>query len=186
VYYPLLGGGILNDIVSAIVNIGKFFMVVFQFIAWIGKLIAWIFMLIPWLVTSFNPITILSDFKTTIILITNSIVLAPVQIIFNTVKSVCNKFFSGVIGTFWGWDTKLETGDDYSSNYYRKNLKNRKCYVKDENVPFSVILGTIFCPPIGVFMELGITGWFHILVTFILMLAYYIPGLLYALMIIYN
>jgi uncharacterized membrane protein YqaE (UPF0057 family) len=52
-------------------------------------------------------------------------------------------------------------------------------------VPFSIILGTIICPPIGVFMDVGLTGWFNIFICMLLTLMFYVPGLVYALLIIY-
>ena len=53
-------------------------------------------------------------------------------------------------------------------------------------MPFSVLLGTIVCPPLGVFMEYGFTGWFNILICLALTLLFYFPGLFYALLIIYS
>ncbi len=75
-----------------------------------------------------------------------------------------------------------------NSNYFKgiNRKKGKKCYLTNDNtVPFSILLGTILCPPIGVFMNLGITGWFNILICGILTLLYYIPGLFYALLVIY-
>ena len=72
--------------------------------------------------------------------------------------------------------------------YFRKinRSKGKKCYLTNTNtVPFSVILGTILCPPIGVFMDMGITGWLNILICILLTLLFYIPGLVYALLVIY-
>ena len=91
-----------------------------------------------------------------------------------------------MFGSFWGWDNKAETSNDYKSKYYKGKGNQKKCYASDGKIPFSVLLGTIFCPPIGVFMELGLTGWFHILLATLLTFAYYVPGLLYALLVIYN
>ena len=105
---------------------------------------------------------------------------------YQVLSNGCNKFFGGVFGSFWGWDTNTESPGDYESEYYKKTHKNKKCYVQNQKTPFSVILGTIFCPPVGVFMELRLSGWFHILLATLLTFAYYILGLLYALLVIYN
>ena len=150
------------------------------------KFIAWLFQAVYWAAEILNPINLITDFTKSIIAISNAIILAPIQAIVGFIKLSCNKFFGGIFGSFWGWDNKAETPNDYKSKYYNKTQINKKCYVQIEKVPFSVILGTIFCPPIGVFMTYGLTGWFHILLSTLLTFVYYIPGLLYALMIIYN
>ena len=68
-----------------------------------------------------------------------------------------------------------------------KLLKRNKCYLTNNGkVPFSILLGTILCPPLGVFMDLGATGWLNIVLCVILTFMFYIPGLLYALFIIYS
>ena len=62
----------------------------------------------------------------------------------------------------------------------------KKCYkTADGTIPFTVIISTILCPPIGVFMEYGITGWFNILICALLTLMFYFPGLIYALILLY-
>ena len=42
---------------------------------------------------------------------------------------------------------------------------------------------TMLCPPAGVFMAYGITGWVQIIICCVLSLLYYIPGLIYALIV---
>ena len=89
----------------------------------------------------------------------------------------------------WGWDQSSLTQSDKDSNYFKKMHKNRnrKCYLTNTNtIPFSIILGTILCPPIGVFMDMGLSGWFYILICILLTLLFYFPGLIYALLIIYS
>ena len=89
---------------------------------------------------------------------------------------------------FWGWDQSGLTKKDRESNYFQKLNKNKgkKCYLTNSNtVPFSVVLGTRVCPPRGVFMDMGLTGWLNIIVCILLTLLFYIPGLVYALLVIY-
>ena len=45
------------------------------------------------------------------------------------------------------------------------------------------MIATIICPPLGVFMSFGLSGWVKIIICSILSLIYYIPGLVYALLI---
>jgi uncharacterized membrane protein YqaE (UPF0057 family) len=52
-------------------------------------------------------------------------------------------------------------------------------------LPISIIMSTIFLPPLGLFMELGFKGWLNIAICAVLTLFYYFPGLIYALIILY-
>ena len=52
-------------------------------------------------------------------------------------------------------------------------------------LPISIIITTIFLPPLGLFMELGFKGWLNIAICALLTLFFYFPGLLYALIILY-
>ena len=186
IYFPLRGGNVLGTLISCIINIGKFFFIVLQFIQWIFKFIAWLFQAAYWAIQILSPANLIGDITNTIKTVANQIVLAPIQAIVGFMKLGCNKFFGVIFGSFWGWDNAKESQNDYESEHYKKTRKNMKCYVQNQKTPFSVILGTIFCPPVGVFMELGLSGWFHILLATLLTFAYYIPGLLYALLVIYN
>ena len=56
---------------------------------------------------------------------------------------------------------------------------------RDGKIPFNVIIGTIICPPLGVFMEYGLSGWINILTCILLCLFLYFPGLIYALICLY-
>ena len=65
-------------------------------------------------------------------------------------------------------------------------MGDKKCYkTPDGTVPFSVVIATILCPPVGVFMEYGLMGWFNILIAALLTLMFYFPGLIYSLIILY-
>ena len=108
--------------------------------------------------------------------------------IFIALTSKIINTFGGWMQGFWGWDQSSLTKNDKNSNYFKSidKSKGSKCYLTDTNtVPFSVILGTVLCPPIGVFMELGLAGWLNIVICGLLTLLFYLPGLCYALLIIY-
>ena len=46
-----------------------------------------------------------------------------------------------------------------------------------------VLLITILCPPLGLFLKMGVAGWFHVIICSILTVyAYYFPGLMYCLL----
>ena len=62
-----------------------------------------------------------------------------------------------------------------------------KCFsVDDDKVPFTVIIATIFMPPLGVFMRFGLSYWINIVISIGLTMIYYLPGLIYALLLIFN
>ena len=58
-----------------------------------------------------------------------------------------------------------------------------RCYKEIGANGFMNIIAIIICPPLGVFMAYGLSGWFKILICCCLTLFYYIPGLFYALLI---
>ena len=198
IHYPLFGGNALGDLISSIGDIGKFFLLLVQIIVWFGKAIAWFGQFLYWVIfVLLNPTNLINDFGNTMLIIVNSILLAPIQLISAISRTLFNRFFKPVFGGFWGWDNDLvnATQNDMKSKYFKDQYgksngdtcKGYKCYAQsDGKIPFSVIVGTILCPPIGVFMEMGFAGWFHILMALLLTLIYYIPGLLYALLIIYS
>jgi uncharacterized membrane protein YqaE (UPF0057 family) len=112
----------------------------------------------------------------------------PIDIITSIIAFFMNAI-GGWMTTIWGWDQSNLTKRDKESNYFRKmdRTKGKKCYLTNSNtVPFSILLGTIICPPIGVFMDMGLTGWFNILICILLTLMFYVPGLFYALVVIYS
>jgi uncharacterized membrane protein YqaE (UPF0057 family) len=186
IYCPLHGGGnIISDIINCVMNIGKFFVILIQMIEWLGKMIAWVFKTIGVLMHILNPANVFGDIANTAMLIANAVVLAPIQAVFAFIKMICNKIFGNIFGIFWGWDS-TRTADDVGAAYFKEPETHKKCYTHSGNIPFSILLATVFCPPIGVFMEYGITGWFHILLATGLTCIYYFPGLLYALLIIYT
>jgi uncharacterized membrane protein YqaE (UPF0057 family) len=75
---------------------------------------------------------------------------------------------------------------DRQNAHFQGKCAGKKCYAApDGTVPFPVIISTILCPPVGVFMEYGLTGWFQIFICSLLTLMFYFPGLLYALILIY-
>lgn len=89
-----------------------------------------------------------------------------------------------------GWDNVPDPNevDDTSSDFFNKYIacRGKKCYVtEDGTIPAPVIIATILFPPMGVFMEYGATSWLQLIITTLLTVAFYIPGLLYALVLLY-
>ena len=182
----IVGGSIL-DAFASIIQIGEFFLLIIDLVVWFVKFIAWLIFFIIWLL-KFLFVDMIVDFYNSIVLIVITIFSIPLQILM-----ACAAFFvnsiGGAMSSIFGWDQSNLTYNDRNSKYFQEidRLKGKKCYLTNDNkVPFSILLGTILCPPLGVFMDLGATGWFNILICVLLTILFYFPGLIYALMIIYS
>jgi uncharacterized membrane protein YqaE (UPF0057 family) len=182
-------GGGLSGLFDAIIQIGEFFIMIYKIIKWLGLFLYWYLKFVLWLLTDFlNPKNIIKEFTNTMLIILVSICRIPFDILLGLFGLSVN-IVGGWMQGFWGWDQSSLTQKDRESNYFKKinKISGNKCYLTNTNtIPFSIILGTILCPPIGVFMDLGITGWFNILICILLTLLLYVPGLIYALLIIYS
>lgn len=184
---PRIRGGGFFDMFKSIIQIGKFFIMLIDIIIWFVKFIAWFVFFLGWLF-KFLVYDLLTDFYHSIILIVVSICKFPIDV-FTAFSAFVLNAVGGWMSSIWGWDQSSLSPADRASNYFRSydRTKGKKCYLTNSNkVPFSILLGTIICPPMGVFMDLGISGWFNIFICMILTLLYYIPGLIYALLVIYS
>ena len=184
---PRLKGGGFFDIFKSIIQIGKVFLFFGDVIYWLLRFIGWFVFFIVWLL-KFMLVDLLLDLCNSILVIVVMIFQIPIDIITAIIAFFMNAI-GGWMTTIWGWDQSNLTKKDKESNYFRKmdRTKGKKCYLTNSNtVPFSILLGTIICPPIGVFMDMGLTGWFNILICILLTLMFYVPGLFYALIVIYS
>lgn len=183
------GGGGLGSLIDAIIQIGQVFLMLYKFLKWLAKFLYWYLRFVLWLLTDFlNPKNFVKEFTNTMFIILVSVCRIPFDVLLGLFGLSIN-VVGGWMQGFWGWDQSNLTQRDRESNYFKKMTKygTNKCYLTNTNtIPFSIILGTIVCPPIGVFMDLGITGWLNILICIFLTLLFYVPGLLYALFIIYS
>ena len=185
--YPRMRGGGVLDMFASIIQIGKVFFFLLDVILWLIKFIAWFIMFII-AVIKFMLVDLIFDFYNSIVLIVVTICKLPIDILGGLFAWVMNGI-GGWMTTIWGWDQSNLTKQDKNSKYFKgiDRNKGRKCYLTNNNkVPFSILLGTILCPPMGVFMDMGATGWVNILICVILTLMFYIPGLAYALLVIYS
>ena len=180
------GGDGLIGMFSSIIQIGKVFIFLIDLIMWILKFIVWFIFFVGWLI-KFLTVDLVTDFTNGMLLIIISIFKIPFDLIISLVAYFTNSI-GGWMTSIWGWDQSNLTKNDKQSNYFKSMDRNKgkKCYLTNSNtVPFSILLGTILCPPLGVFMNLGVSGWFNILICILLTLLFYIPGLYYALIVIY-
>ena len=197
----LRGGGIGDDILNGILsvfdamlspilgpltNIANVFIFLIELIIWFGKILIWGVQFIIFMLEA--ALEVPKDFLGTLLAITSSLLLAIPQTLVAIAKAGSGLFVKYVVNGFWGWDKVPNNADDYKGEYWSgRRGKNGKCYASaNGKVPFSVLMGTILMPPIGVFMTEGLTGWFHIFICSLLTLAFYFPGLLYGLMIVYS
>lgn len=129
----------------------------------------------------------MTDFWNSILLILITLINAFFGVFMGLAGAVVNQIGQWFQG-FWGWDMSSLTKRDKQSRYFKgiNTKKGKKCYLTNNGrVPFSILLGTILCPPIGVFMDLGMTGWMNIFICTLLTVLFYLPGLFYALLVIY-
>jgi uncharacterized membrane protein YqaE (UPF0057 family) len=180
---------IFSVIFKPIGAIGNVFIFLLQLIIWLIKFIYWFLFFIAWLFSDLlNPVKLISDFWNSIVLIIVTIFSTVMNVLMGIAAVITNSV-GGWMQGFWGWDQSGLTKNDKNSNYFKgiDRVKGKKCYLTNNNtVPFSVLLGTILCPPIGVFMDMGLTGWFNIFICTILTVLFYVPGLFYALLVIYS
>ena len=185
----LHGGAGILDMFFSIIDIANFFLKLGDIISWFFKFVWWLIKFTWWFFTDLlDPRKLMSEFYNSLITIIIAICRLPFDVGMGFISMFVN-LFGGWMQGFWGWDQSSLTKNDRDSNYFRtmNRRKNSKCYLTNtDTVPFSIILGTILCPPIGVFMEMGLTGWLNILICILLTLLFYVPGLIYALVIIYS
>lgn len=154
-----------------------------KFVIWLVRFTIWFFLEVV------NPIKFINDFIGTTKMLTFTILHSIFQFFIILIKKFVNYFGFTVFNGFWGWDKVVMDEWDYKYSEYhncRDACRGQKCYkTNNDKVPFSIILGTVICPPIGVFMEYGVTGWLNILICIMLTAMFYFPGLIYALIVLY-
>ena len=187
----LKGGGALMDFLNIIFDIGQIFVFLIKSVEYIIRLLIWLIKFFVWFLTEVaNPYMFFTDFMNSIKVVTTTLVIGPIKFIMFLVKKLVNGLLENTLGSFWGWDRQPKDAWDYHKAAYfnsGEECRGKKCYVtKSGKIPFSILIGTIVCPPIGVFMEYGFTGWLNILVCILLTFLFYFPGLMYALFCIYS
>jgi len=194
---PMVGGSVLDDLISSIQQIGEFFAILPRIMMWSISLTIWIWQFTIWFFIDFcNPVNLANDFIGGIMKITRLIFAVISDAIFGLAKYVFNMVLSPIFSGFWGWDNVLtpeekaaileKTQNEIGASGTTIEGDLKVFDPPDGKVPFTVILATILMPPMGLFMELGLSGWVNIVICGILTLAFYFPGLIYALMMIYS
>ncbi len=125
-----------------------------------------------WLFTDIlNPLVWINDATMGLLTGLKLFAIGIVDTIFGLIYRLFNFIVNPIITGFWGGP---------------HTVTSAKCYnMATCSVPYSILFATLVLPPLGVFMELGLKGWINILICAILTLAFYFPGLIYALIILY-
>jgi len=186
-------GGFIMDVITAVIAIFKFMLFIPKLILWIGSLILWNIKVLIFLINVTFQVLSEDGLMGLIKLIISEIVLLPVKLFSYVAGNVVNVLGKQTLYGIWGADNargstmnKLGSSGEPSDIIDGKCDGEHRCYIApDGSVPFSVVVVTVLCPPVGIFMEYGISGWLKILVCFILTLMLYFPGLIYALMLLY-
>jgi uncharacterized membrane protein YqaE (UPF0057 family) len=182
-------GGIFKELIS-------FFMGLLKLVLYIPKTLIWIVALILWLIKALFFLIVYAGKYITNDGITGlvrflilDLFMAPFSIIFGLIKKGVNWLGRNTVQAIWGADNVPEPGEDIDSDSIAgadNCAPGSKCYKTEAGtVPFSVIITTVLCPPVGVFMEYGISGWIKIILCSLLTLVFYFPGLIYAMILIY-
>ena len=209
---PRVQGGFglsMDDIIDSVMDgfspvtgplkaIAFVFVLIFKILLWLIKFAIWLIQLFIWFLVDFcNPLNLATDLIGGIAKITRLLFAVCSDAIFGLIKFGFNYTIEPIFSGFWGWDNVLTPEEKkklVAENMKDTSLKQSachgpgvKCYrTPDGNVPFTVILGTVLLPPMGLFMEFGLTNWLNIIICAILTMMYYIPGLIYALVLIYS
>lgn len=182
---------LFNPILYPLLAVGKLIELVFWKIPiYLIQLLIWGFKFMAWFITEVcSPQQLVDDFGTIITTLVFSIVSAIFDVIKFLIKKIVNTVGPTVFNGFWGWDQVQDSQFDKEQAAYFDPEHGRftqKNYANSDNkIPMSIIIGTVIFPPLGVFMEYGLSGWIQILVAGFLTLCFYFPGLIYALICLY-
>ena len=162
----------LGSVVDAVTSIADVFIQ-------IGKLLEYLiyalFELFPAFISLFNPINILNDTITGVILSVKVIVTNIIGFFKSKDGGYdkCNDTGSGIFGFR---REKNKEGKIVASSDCGGDKTCRKSYLLK-------YLVAIICPPLALFLYMGASGWFHVIVcTIFTVYFYYFPGLIYALL----
>lgn len=179
-------------VARSLAPIVNFFILLWDGIKFMGKFLAWIAHFLLWFFTDLININMLfTDLIGGIVRITRIIIIGLTDVFFGIIRYLVNTLFGPLFGNIWGWDQNLLNSNASDNKDKNGNNKcgegNAKCFsTPEDKIPFTVILATIFMPPLGVFMQFGLSYWINIIICIMLTMFYYLPGLIYALLLIFT
>lgn len=178
-------GGFIVDVIKLVFSLFKFFLLIPKILIWFGSLIIWLIKAIIFLLVNLGEVLAKDGLLSFITYISQTLIMLPLRFIGSMFKKGANKVGAVTLGAVWGADNVTNDEDD-PSDVMDGPCDGRKCYAaEDGTVPFSVIVATILFPPLGVFMEYGLTSWLQLIICTLLTLMFYFPGLIYALVMLF-
>jgi uncharacterized membrane protein YqaE (UPF0057 family) len=188
-WHPRQQGGFIVDVIKLVFSLFKFFLLIPKILIWFGSLIIWLIKAIIFLLVNLGEVLAKDGLLSFITYISQTIIMLPLRYIGSLFKSGVNKVGAVTLGAVWGADNVTNDEDDNEeepSDVMDGPCDKRKCYAaEDGTVPFSVIVATILFPPMGVFMEYGLSSWLQLIICTLLTLMFYFPGLIYALIMLF-
>jgi uncharacterized membrane protein YqaE (UPF0057 family) len=176
-----LRGGIFMLLINMVIAIFKLLLLIPKMLIWFVEFIIYSIKVLVFTIKLGIDAISVDGIMGLVKFVSQEILLAPLRVGFILIKKFVNSLGNNTIKAIWGADNV-----DFEEDTNPTNMNNKKCYkTPDGTVPFSVVIATILCPPVGVFMEYGILGWFNILICALLTLMFYFPGLIYALILLY-
>jgi uncharacterized membrane protein YqaE (UPF0057 family) len=204
---------LVDAVINFALNIVDLFFALLEAVQWIGQILPSIGNFIIWLVNAFldllvmftiwlNPVSLVRSVVRTMVFFCKMILLMIIDIFIQVYRIVLEQILSAFRGGMWGIPHEPkhhlkhvgagliseDEGGYYHHHEHDNNInyhkyRNMRCYKTMTSNGYLNIIGTIICPPLGVFMSFGLSGFFKILICAALTLFYYVPGLVYALLI---
>jgi uncharacterized membrane protein YqaE (UPF0057 family) len=183
---PKIKGGFISELFSAVINLFNLLVGIPKFCLFVLRFVLWLIQFFIYLLWVLLKILDKDGIIGLIKYLVTEIMLAPFKFVIQLIKKFVNNLGNVTIAALSGADNVKSPNEEEPTDFHSTTSKQEKCYrTSDGLIPFSVIIATILCPPIGVFMEYGISGWLNILFCALLTLLFYFPGLIYALILLY-
>jgi uncharacterized membrane protein YqaE (UPF0057 family) len=183
---PQTNGGFIGELFSAIINLFKLLAFIPRIAIFIANLLVWLVKFLYYILNTLGHMFDPNNIVLSITYICGEVLLTPFALAFNLIKRFANNFGNMLTSALVGTDNVIHLNDNEPTEFHQKSGMREKCYrTSDGLVPFSVVIATVLCPPVGVFMEYGLTGILNIVICAVLTLAFYFPGLIYALILLY-
>lgn len=178
---------VFKPIIKPLQAIANAFLLLIKAIIYMIALVIWFFKLMAWFFVQFLP-----SLPLDVILLIKQLTQLTIGTIIETISQILKRIvnFVGqqtIYSVAGGWDNARNSTQTTENDAGTPDgACKQHCYrAPDGSIPFSLVVVTVLCPPVGVFMEYGMLGWFKILVCLVLTLMMYFPGLIYALILLY-
>ena len=199
-----------KGLVDFFINFIDILLVIADVFSWIAMIPFIIMDILMLLVTWLWPIAMIKGVVQSIFTIVKILLLSVIDFAIHIVRMISAKIFGYIKGGLWGiphtpeqhrshaemasgvtdqfGDHHHDGPDGHNFSGMRIDADDHKyrplrCYKGISSNGYINIISTIICPPLGVFMAFGLKGYMKIIACCVLSLMYYIPGLMYALLV---